>query len=121
MIFKSYSNSRVDLWYVIDHGALIFIILIFYCFAVGGGSAGAVLANRLSEIPEYKVLLLEAGGHETILSDVPALAGNLQLSKMDWRFKTEPQDTACQAMAGKVKISILEKSKVEFLICELLI
>nr|XP_045607049.1 glucose dehydrogenase [FAD, quinone]-like [Procambarus clarkii] len=67
----------------------------------GAGSAGAVVANRLSEDPAFSVLLLEAGGDETEISDVPALAGYLQLSKMDWRYKTEPQDSACLAMAGK--------------------
>ncbi|XP_050730069.1 glucose dehydrogenase [FAD, quinone]-like [Eriocheir sinensis] len=68
---------------------------------IGAGSAGAVIANRLSENPSWRVLLLEAGGDETEISDVPALAGYLQLSKMDWRYKTEPQDSACLAMAGR--------------------
>ncbi|XP_076054179.1 glucose dehydrogenase [FAD, quinone]-like [Oratosquilla oratoria] len=68
---------------------------------VGAGSAGAVVANRLSENPYNTVLLLEAGGDETEISDVPALAGYLQLSKMDWQYKTEPQDQACLAMAGR--------------------
>ncbi|XP_018018516.1 glucose dehydrogenase [FAD, quinone] [Hyalella azteca] len=68
---------------------------------VGAGSAGAVVANRLSEVPQSKVLLLEAGLDETEISDVPALAAYLQLSKMDWKYKTEPQDSACLAMAGR--------------------
>ncbi|XP_034230950.1 glucose dehydrogenase [FAD, quinone] [Thrips palmi] len=70
---------------------------------VGGGSAGAVLANRLSEVTDWTVLLLEAGGDETEISDVPSLAGYLQLSDMDWQYKTSPPggDAAyCLAMNG---------------------
>lgn len=57
---------------------------------VGGGSAGAVLANRLSEIPHWTVLLLEAGPDENEITDVPSLSAYLQLSKLDWQYKTEP-------------------------------
>lgn len=54
---------------------------------VGGGSAGTVLANRLSEVPHWKILLLEAGGHETEISDVPLLSLYLHKSKMDWKYR----------------------------------
>ncbi|XP_014203584.1 glucose dehydrogenase [FAD, quinone] [Copidosoma floridanum] len=67
---------------------------------VGAGSAGAVVASRLSEIENWNVLLLEAGGDETEISDVPLLAGYLQLSKLDWMYKTEPQGDSCLAMEG---------------------
>lgn len=56
---------------------------------------GAVLANRLTEMENWNVLLLEAGGDETEISDVPLLAAYLQLSKLDWKYKSEPQGTAC--------------------------
>ncbi|CAD7087595.1 unnamed protein product [Hermetia illucens] len=65
---------------------------------VGSGSAGAVVANRLTEIQPWKVLLLEAGPDENEISDVPALAAYLQLSKLDWQYKTEPSDRACLGM-----------------------
>ncbi|RVE50266.1 hypothetical protein evm_005101 [Chilo suppressalis] len=68
---------------------------------VGGGSAGSVLANRLTEVEGWNVLLLEAGGHETEISDVPLLSLYLHKSKLDWKYRTEPQDTACQAMVDK--------------------
>lgn len=58
-------------------------------------TSGAVVASRLSEIENWNVLLLEAGGDETEISDVPLLAGYLQLTKLDWQFKTEPQGDAC--------------------------
>jgi len=54
---------------------------------IGGGSAGTVLASRLSEIPHWKILLLEAGGHETEISDVPLLSLYLHKSKMDWKYR----------------------------------
>ncbi|XP_044260506.1 uncharacterized protein LOC123008646 [Tribolium madens] len=65
---------------------------------VGAGSAGAVVANRLSEIEQWNVLLLEAGGDEMEISDVPLMAAYLQLSQIDWKYKSEPQGQACLAM-----------------------
>lgn len=56
---------------------------------------GAVLANRLTEVDDWNVLLIEAGGDETELSDVPLLAAYLQLTQIDWQYKSEAQDTAC--------------------------
>ncbi|KAK2580031.1 hypothetical protein KPH14_012318 [Odynerus spinipes] len=65
---------------------------------IGGGSAGSVIANRLSEIENWTVLLLEAGGVEPVLSDVPVIFPTLQLSTIDWQFKTEPSANYCLAM-----------------------
>lgn len=65
---------------------------------IGGGSAGAVIANRLSEIGHWKILLLEAGPDENEISDVPSLAAYLQLSNIDWQYKTERTGRSCLAM-----------------------
>lgn len=59
---------------------------------VGAGSAGCVLANRLTEDPETSVLLLEAGRND----DLPAihdasLAPSLLGTPVDWAFFTEPE------------------------------
>ncbi len=62
---------------------------------VGAGSAGCVLASRLSENPESRVLLLEAGPpDEAAEIHVPAMANLLFKSSYDWNYQTAPQDRA---------------------------
>lgn len=59
---------------------------------VGGGSAGCVLASRLSEDPRRRVLLLEAGGASAGLwSRIPAAFHRLFHSRHDWALATEPE------------------------------
>src|SRR5579863_1585031 len=60
---------------------------------VGAGSAGCVVANRLSADPGVSVLLLEAGGETRGLKfKVPALGPLTCLGdpEADWNFATEP-------------------------------
>lgn len=64
---------------------------------VGSGSSGSVLANRLSEVAGYKVLLLEAGKYETILTDIPLTAAMNQITSSNWGFRAEPNADSCQA------------------------
>jgi choline dehydrogenase len=59
---------------------------------VGGGSAGAVVAARLSEAPDARVLLVEAGGpDEGDIFEVPSLWGKQFETKWDWDYRTEPE------------------------------
>ena len=60
---------------------------------VGGGTAGLVIAARLTEIAEIDVLVLEAGENHVNdpMVDIPAMATSLQGSDVDWQFQTVPQ------------------------------
>ncbi len=59
---------------------------------VGAGSAGCVLANRLSADPDRRVLLLEAGRGAPEASDIPADWVTMFNTGADWSFHTEPQE-----------------------------
>jgi choline dehydrogenase len=60
---------------------------------IGAGSAGCVLANRLSENPKISVLLIEAGGKDSNMNiHIPAAYSKLNYDKsLNWDFFTEPQ------------------------------
>ncbi|KAJ4373434.1 hypothetical protein N0V86_007572 [Didymella sp. IMI 355093] len=60
---------------------------------VGGGTAGLVVAARLSEHPNVTVLVVEAGGEDRDYPDaeIPFLAAELQNTGADWNYTTTPQ------------------------------
>lgn len=60
---------------------------------VGAGSAGCVLANRLSEDPSNRVLLLEAGGSDFhLLVRMPtALSYPMAMNRFNWGYYSDPE------------------------------
>ncbi|CAN5281817.1 hypothetical protein BH11BAC6_BH11BAC6_14400 [soil metagenome] len=58
---------------------------------IGAGSAGCILANRLTEDTSCNVLLLEAGGKGNSKINIPGAYGTLHRTAVDWAFQTEPQ------------------------------
>lgn len=74
----------------------------FDFIVIGAGSAGCILANRLSEISEWKVLLIEGGGNENFFSDVPIFAPFLSTTPMNWGYSSEPEQRACRDLRGNV-------------------
>ena len=64
----------------------------FDYIVVGAGSAGCVLAGRLTEDPTTRVLLIEAGGRDRSPNiKIPAAFAKQFHSKLDWDFSTEPE------------------------------
>jgi choline dehydrogenase-like flavoprotein len=64
----------------------------FDCVVVGGGTAGCVVATRVSEDPDVHVLLIEAGPEDgTDAMKMPAKWLTLLDSDVDWGFRTQPQ------------------------------
>jgi len=64
----------------------------FDYIVVGAGSAGAVVAARLSESADNSVLLIEAGGsHKHMNVQVPAAFSKQFKSKLDWAYFSEPE------------------------------
>src|SRR5437763_15999305 len=58
---------------------------------VGGGSAGAVIASRLSEDPHCRVALIEAGERPPQISALPIAPAAMQLNRAtDWMFTADP-------------------------------
>lgn len=77
-------------------------ILNQYDFVIVGSSpAGCVLANRLSENPEWKVLLLEAGERENLFVKIPVFAAYFQSTSYTWNYLAERQNYSCR---GKITL-----------------
>lgn len=72
--------------------------------AVGAGTAGSVLANRLSANSNVSVLLVEAGDVFGAASIVPLFSTAMQQTKYDWAFRTTPQKYSSHGLINNVSL-----------------
>ncbi|XP_059488770.1 glucose dehydrogenase [FAD, quinone]-like [Neocloeon triangulifer] len=68
---------------------------------VGAGSSGSVVTNRLTEVPNWTVLLLEAGKDEIVFTEMPVFAAHFQLTGLNWGYRAQPQEGACLGLEDK--------------------
>ena len=73
---------------------------------MGVGSAGSIIASRLSEDPAVTVAALEAGEDDDKYPDskVPLAIYHLQNTELDWAYRTVPQEKACKSLEGNVSL-----------------
>jgi len=79
---------------------------------VGGGTAGLVVALRLTK--NFKVLVIEAGSDPLAFNNIPALTADLLgYPELDWKYQTVPQTKSCLGLNEKVK----NCAKLDYISC----
>jgi len=73
----------------------------FDFIVVGAGSAGAIIAARLSEVADWNILLLEAGGDPPESSEIPLMWSLALNTEYDWKFLTEQEDHLFKGLDGE--------------------
>ncbi|XP_004531176.2 glucose dehydrogenase [FAD, quinone]-like [Ceratitis capitata] len=69
---------------------------------IGAGSAGSVVASRLSENPDWKVLVLEAGDDPPQESEIPILGITIQQTPQTFNYYSEPTTRICQGLKHRL-------------------
>ncbi|TMW49151.1 hypothetical protein DOY81_005741 [Sarcophaga bullata] len=102
-IFAAQCNLSRSSYWPPDYGqtALDTGLKAYDFVVIGAGSAGSVVASRLSENPNWNVLVLEAGGDPPQESEVPSLFFSLVNTRFTYNYAIEKSNLTCQALKGK--------------------
>lgn len=76
----------------------------FHYIVIGGGTAGCILASKLTENPSTNVLLIEAGNIFSPVSMVPLLTTQQQKTAVDWQLETTSQKHSSIGLVDQVNL-----------------
>ncbi|GJQ78173.1 hypothetical protein Trydic_g2504 [Trypoxylus dichotomus] len=68
---------------------------------IGAGTASSALIRRLSEVPDWRILVLEAGGEPDIVTDIPYWSGLTTFTDLNWGYRSEKQDNFGLGLASQ--------------------
>ena len=108
-----FSTKIVSKYFLLQHRSDIHSV----CCIVGAGSAGSVLARRLTEDVDVTVAVLEAGDDETSnwAAIVPIAHFLLQNTAADWAYRTVPQKTSSFGVKNRARALISFSVRRSFL------